>query len=273
MLLVSTLAVFVSAVSVENVQVDVLNPGEEGRIVVDIENVFNRDVEDVSLEINVAGLPFTTVGTSQLSVDEIRDGDDERFAFKIKSSNDIELGDYQIPYTLKYILSNNEVIRSGSFGVRVTADSEIEFGVETERAVMGEQGKIEFKIINKGFGDIKFTDVKIFPDGYSLISEQQVYVGNVDSDDFESVNFDVIFNSKNPKVKILVEYKDFENNLIRDNLEFPINIYSREKAVELGIIEENKTQLYIGIVVGILIIWYVFRKFGKRRRLKKSKNN
>ena len=52
------------------------------------------------------------------------------------------------------------------------------------------------KIINSGFGDIKFVNVQIFPDGFILLGSANDYIGNVDSDDFESATFDVIFNDE-----------------------------------------------------------------------------
>jgi hypothetical protein len=272
-IVISLLANLSSAVSVQNVDVDTLKPGAQGRIIVDVENVFSKDVKDVTITIKLEGLPFTTIGSSQYSVDEIRRNKDENFAFGIKAANNIELGDYQIPYILSYTLDNDDFEKIGSIGVRVTSDAEIVFSVDTETPVIGKQGEIKIKIVNKGFGNIKFTNVKIFPNGFDLLSEKEIYIGNVDSDDFETASFDVIFTKLNSKVNALIEYTNFENELIRKNLDINMKIYTIEEAEELGIIQKSNVKIYVVGLIFIFLILIIYRKIRKRRRLKRSKGD
>ena len=77
--------------------------------------------------------------------------------------------------------------KKGSFGVEVSAKTELSYSVESEMNVIGEQGRIALKIINSGLGDIRFVNVKLgTASGYDLLSPSQVYVGTVNSDDFET---------------------------------------------------------------------------------------
>jgi len=261
-----------SAVIVKSVKTDTFSPGKDGIIRIEVENILEDDVKDVSLRLDFTGLPFTPVGSSEEGTDELGDGKEEDFTFRIKAANDITPGDYQIPYILRFREQGETQTteRFGSIGVTVTAITELSFSVSGETPVVGREGKITLKIINKGFSDAKFVLVKVFPEGYTLLSESQVYIGSVDSDDFETATFDVIFNKEDAKIIAIVEYKDFNNKKVIENINFPLNVYSEERAIELRIIKKNNTPLYITVVVTLILFWILWRTIRKRIRIKKS---
>ena len=104
---------------------------------------------------------------------------------------------------------------------------------------MGRQSKINLKIVNKGLADARFVSVNLNPSGFTLLSEKEVYIGTVDSDDFETATFEVIFTSEKPKLTATVEYTDFDNSKKLDEVNLPTKVYTQEKAIELGIIQRN----------------------------------
>ncbi len=261
----------VQAVSIESVNVDILRPGETGKIIVDIENNFEDTAKNVVFEIDVSGTPFNVVGSSSFGVNKIEEDDDERFAFGIRVSPTAEPGEYQIPYKLSYMIDNEKFSRENAIGVKIVTESIVEFGANAENAVVGERGTVEIKIINKGLGDLRFASVKIFPKGFTLVSDQEVYIGDVDSDDFEVASFDVLFAKQNVDAKVIIEYRDSENILVRENVELPLTVYNRENAFELGIIKKNNSILYVSIAVLIIVLWIVIRAIQKRRRLRNSR--
>lgn len=258
-----------SAVTVQTVSGDSLIPGGEGLIRMEVENILNRDVEDVSIRLIFDDLPLTPIGSSEEGVDELEDGEEETFGFRIRADNDIVPGNYRVPYILRYD-DNGVKEREGSIGVRVTGNIDLAFSTTTETPVIGQEGTINLKITNKGFADARFVSVRIFPEGFTTTSESDVYVGNVDSDDFETVSFDVIFNNRNARVVGIVEYRNFENKLVTRNIDMPLEVYTNEEALELGIIERSNTVLYVSIVIVLLVLWFVWRAVRKRRRKKRS---
>jgi len=263
-----------SALSVKTSSADTLEPGKEGTIILEVENTFSSDIEDVSLSINTAGLPFTPVGSSQKSIDKIDSDDEEDFRFDIKATNDITPGDYQIPYTLTYYLSNNtQRTSTGTIGISVVAQPDISFSVETENPIVGQKGKITLKIVNAGFSDARFVSVEAFPEGYTLLSESSVYIGSVDSDDFETASFDVVFDNLNADFSANVEYTDFNNKKVTKLVNLPVKVYTQEKAVELGLIKKSNAGTYVLVIVVIIVIWLVWRFISRRRRMKKSMQN
>ena len=262
-----------SAVTVDFVETTPLAPGEEGTLRIGIENNLNDLAEDISISLDFRDAPFIPVGTSEFSVQELEEDDNEDFLFRIKASSNIIPGDYEIPYTLTYTVNDERQEREGTIGIRVIANPELSFSVEIETPVQKRQSEISLKIINRGFSEARFLKVRILPEGFTLLSDDEVYVGEVDSDDFEIATFDAIFNTENPKLIAIVEYRDFENNEVRKNVNLPLTIYSEEKAIELGIIQKSNTLSYIIGAVVLIILFFVWRSFKKRRRMKRSRQN
>jgi len=266
----------VSALNVDSGYITIFS-GEEGSVTLEVENTLNEDLDDVSVKLNLENLPFTSVGSSE-KTEDIDYDEDEKFTFRLRASTEIIPGDYNIPYVISYEYEGDDKEESGTFGLRVSSETELDFSVESkgdniETPIVGSKGQISFKIINQGLGEIKFVSVQIFPSGYELTSSDKVYIGNVDSDDSDFATFDVIFKNKAPTLSAKVTYKDFDNEDQTETISFPVNVYTREQALELGLIQKSNTKLYTGIVIGVLVIWFVWRKIKKRRKNKKRGMN
>jgi hypothetical protein len=259
----------VSAVVLNSAESTDIFPGEVSRIIIEVENVFADDVTDLTISLNLVGLPFTPIGSSEDSIDELEEDEDEDFVFQIKAANDITPGDFQIPYTLKYDREGVERVRMGTIGVRVVSNTELSYSVDSENNIVGKQGKISLKIVNSGFGDVRFVSVKLIPESYTLLSDGVDYIGTIDSDDFETATFDVIFKGKNTRLIALVEYKDFDNRKIIDNVNLLVTVYTTEEAIELGIIKKSNAPLISGFVVTIILVWILWRVIKKRSRAKR----
>jgi len=84
-------------------------------------------------------------------------------------------------------------------------------------------------------------------------------------------SFEVIFKNSEPKLNARVDYKNFDNEDKSEIINLPVKVYTSEEALELGLISKSKAGLYIGIVFGLLIIWFIYRKIKKRRRNNKNR--
>lgn len=262
-----------SALTITSVNADSLIPGGDGEIRIEVDNNLGSAVTDVSLVLNLDKVQFVSVGSSEDSINKISKDDSEVFFFKVKAANDIKPGDYQIPYTIFYTQDNAEKQKLGSIGISVDGKTDLDLSVDLENPVVGQTGKISLKIINRGFGDAKFVSVTAFPDSYTLLSDEKVYIGTISSDDFETASFDVIFKKEISTFSALLVYKDFNNKEITQTINLPITVYSQQKAIELGIIKKSNFMLYISVVVFITLAWFLWRMFRKNRRFKKSESN
>ena len=260
----------VSAVIVNSVEQGTLYPGESSQISLEVKNTLDQDVDDVSMVLNLGTTQFTSVGGSEDSEDEIEEDEEETFNFELKAPSNLAPGDYNIPYTITYTFEDNESTKSGSFGLTVSARTELEFVVESEENIVGETGKVSLKIVNKGLGDIGFVSVKfISASGFEILSTKEEYIGTVRSDDFETATVDALFKKTLSQITAIVTYKDFENKAHSKTVILPVDVYSREKALEIGLIKKSNTMVYVIAVVLIFAIWIIYRKIKKARRKKK----
>jgi hypothetical protein len=259
-----------SAVIINSVNVPSLEPGQEGQIRIEVENILNDDVENVVLSLSFVDLPFIPIGTSTQSIDEIQEDDEESFVFTVKAASDATPGDYEIPYNLEYEVNNELRARTGTIGVKVRANPDLDFTINVGNPVLNKKGKVSLKIINKGFSDARFVSVKVLAEDFTLLSDDEVYIGSVDSDDFETVNFDVIFKKTNAEFRAILEYKDFDNKKVIETIELPFTVYTEKRAIELGIIQPDKTLYYVVSVIVLIVLFIIWRSIKKRRRLKRS---
>lgn len=260
----------VSAVVVNSVYAETFSPGQEATIRIEIENILNDDVTDLTLKLNFNNLPFIPIGTSEQTLDELRDDDSEDFLYTVKASPTITPGDYQIPYTYSYEYNNEVKTNSGVIGIKVVANPILSYSVDTENAIVGQQGSITLKVVNKGFSGAKFVSVRILPEKYTLLSENEVYIGEIDSDDFQTAKFDVIFNDRDTKFSAILEYIDFDNKKVIENLNLPLRVYTPERAQELGLTQKSNSGYIFMAVITLILLIILWRILKKRKRLNRS---
>lgn len=258
---------FVSGLVVDSVSMNKLYPGQTSSLTISVKNNLEDDVEDISFVLGLDDTSFTTSGGSEDSEDEIREGRTRSFNFILKASSDTKPGNYNIPYRIVYTdWDNNKTTKIGSFGVTVSAKTELSYGIELDNNVVDEKGKLSIKIINSGLGDIGFVFVKIISvNGLEILSMNEEYIGTVNSDDFELATFDVLFKKTSASLTAQITYKDFENNEETKIVSLPVKVYSREKALELGLIKKDNKWIY-GVISGVVIVWFIYRRIKKKRK-------
>ncbi|HJZ19252.1 MAG TPA: hypothetical protein VJ208_04050 [Candidatus Nanoarchaeia archaeon] len=264
--LVLTLS-FVSAVIVNSDYATVF-PGEEGKVAIEAKNNENFDIEDVSLALDLSNLPFTAVGSSERDFEDIDESDDDSVTFTVKASTGIVPGDYEIPYAIKYTNAENSsetFQKTGTFGIRVSAKTDLDFSVETnDNAIVGDEGRITVEIINRGLGEVKSVSVQIIPNGFELLSKNKIFVGTIDSDDSDTATFDVIYKAPNPAFSVKIIYKDFDNREQTEDVNLAARVYTKDEALNLGLIQKQSYTIYI--VISVLILGFIIYRIRKRRK-------
>lgn len=261
-----------SAMVVDSVTTDKIYPGQTGEVRMTIENTLSDDAEDVSVSLNLANTDFSTEGSSEKSVDKIDTDDEENFKFILKAASNTKPGSYNIPYTITYYTEGFNgtlvpFVKTGTFGVTVIAQTELQYDALTENNIIGQKGKASVKITNKGLGDLGFVSVKVLSqNGMELVGTNNEYIGTIRSDDSETANFDVVYKAENAQLTVEVTYKDSENNEKTETVILPIKVYTQEKALELGIIQKSNTLLYVGIIILLLVIYIIYRRVKKAKK-------
>ncbi|MBM3233006.1 hypothetical protein FJZ18_02465 [Candidatus Pacearchaeota archaeon] len=268
LLMILLVSPLMSALQVSDITAPTIQPGQEGTITIILENEGSKAVEDISVSLDFTGLPFIPIGGSEASVNKLNEDREKVLSFKIRASPDSEPGDYKVPYTIN---GKNITQKKGTIGLSITGNSVLSFNTQIEKPVVGERSKVTLRIVNSGLTDARFVSLRAIPERMTILSESQIYVGTINSDDFESVSFDTLFFGERPSLTVVLTYKDFNNKDLSMTENVPLTIYSRERALEFGIIKkDNSVQVIFGLIV-LIAIWIIWRAIRKRQRLRKSK--
>ncbi len=218
-------------------------------------------------------MPLAPIGTSSTQkIPYLKAGDSGVFEYKILPYADAESRIYKVPAVLSYYdetgtkMQKNDVI-----AIIVGAEPDLQVTIDkTAVYKKGQTGDITFRISNKGVSDIKFMTAKIMDDTVlKVIGPNSVYIGGVDSDDFELVTFKINVKQGKDVVKIpiLLEYKDANNDEYTEKIYVNLPLYSSREVRKYGLV---KGTLWSTVIVLFIIIgagyWY-----WKKRKAKKKK--
>ena len=268
-LLLSLLVFFVtlqaSALSIHSVNVQDILPGEETELRIIVENNLDKDASEVSLSLQMQNLPFSIIGSSDLTLEEIEEGEKEDFVFRIRAASTAEPGDYLIPFSLSH--KDSSKAKTGAIGLRIKGTVVLDLNIETEIPIIMEKDKLSLKIINKGFSDARYVSIKVIPIGFNILSEKNVFIGDIRANDFEVATFDVIYSSISPKFLVTLEYLDFSNTKNIKTIEESLRVYDPEEAIKAGLVEKNKFPIYV------ILAFILLRVIRKRNKIKKKMNS
>lgn len=258
----------VSSISVNNVRIDEVEPGNEGIIKIELSNDGAIDVKDVSLNLNFLN-NVIPIGSSEGFIDKIKENDEEEFAFRFKVSSNAIPGTYTIPYELSYLENNILKKQKGDLGIIISGQPKIEISIEPQNPVIGKTGTLQMKVINMGLVDAKFVFVSIEGQGLTFLSNKKEYIGTIDSDNFETASFEVVYNNKKPVVNIEINYNDFDNKERKINYSTYLIAYTEKEAIEREILEKNNLPIYFGVTFLVIVIWFIIKNIRKRQKSKK----
>jgi hypothetical protein len=131
-------------------------------------------------------------------------------------------------------------------------------------------GDVTITFVNNNVADIKFLTVELQEsEDYDIVSTSRMYIGDLDSDDFESVDFTLKLLSEKDYIALplKIQYKDALNNDYSESVSVDLRVRSAE---ELGK-KSNNTWIIVVIAVAILVVIYlIFKSFRKRKEYAKD---
>jgi len=254
-----------SGISIRSVKVEGLTPGKEGFIEINVENPSDSTISDLSLELNLAkeNLPFAPSGSSATkTIRFIESNQISTFKFNLMTFSNAEIKAYQIPIKLSFYDTNNNLVQKEDIiGVLVSADTDLRFFIDSsELYEESKMGLVTLNVVNRGLIGVKLFDAYLKDtEDYEVISNNQVYVGRIDSDDFERADFTIKRKTNTNPINFEFEfqYKDANNNLVKEEATIVSQIYPAPK--------NGKGTIWIILIVVAIIGFIIYKKVKKRR--------
>lgn len=263
-----TSALLINSVSMEP---EKIAPGEKSTVIISLKNNGENDLTDVSTSLDLANLPLAPYGSgSEVTISELNSDKTKDAEFKIIAFSDAKSGIFKIPVKIEY--KEDDIVKTKQLVISIMINSEpiIEVNYDDGLLLKGKNNKVSIKVINKGLGDIKFLELEAGSStAYSIISQNKVYIGDVDSNDFQTAEFNVFFNQnslKNINFPVTVKYKDITNKEYQKSYDIQLKVYTKEQAQTLGLISKDNTSYIVIIVIVLIIVFFIYRVIRKRRR-------
>lgn len=270
--------------NVEDVSVNPLEVSPGGIFTLDIKlrNMADSAIKDLRAELELtrrdvlttsssySELPFTPIGsTNLLMAKKINPLEQKIFSFELRVDPDTEPKVYRIPLTLSYSDDlGNETIEESMVAVVVSMDPEVIINLDDKSVYQANsKGDVSIGVYNTGVSSVKFASLELKESqDYEILSNPVIYLGNIDSDDYETADFNIYSNKEDPKLSFELNYKDEFNKEYTKSGDLIVNTYSREDAKKYGFVQ-GKNNSWIFLVVLVLIIggWFWFKKHKKKK--------
>jgi hypothetical protein len=246
-------------------------PGSIGSVKIELENLADSYLTDIKVELDLSSndiyfAPYNSA--SQKNIYQLATGEKKELSFDILAFPDAEAQVYKIPIDITYYDNmGTEYTLSDVIGVIVNSEPDVKVTVDSTDILKDKMvGSVTLKIVNKGFNNIKFLNLKITPtDKFDILSASpEEYVGNLDSDDYETVEFTfLIKDSEEIDIPLKIEYYDPNNNFYEENLVVRLKIHSSQDFGENG---NGNTKWIIALVIIAMTVFFYIRK--KRKKTK-----
>ncbi len=283
---VQTLDANLGIVSVDTNPETVL-PGTGFDLTIKVKNLADSTLRDVSIKLDtlldsISGgssattkseildaVPFAPVkSATEKRIRNIEPGDEVIFSYSLIAYPDAAAKVYKIPLQVSYADGlGNSYSKNDVVGILVSAEPDLSVVLEEsgiDRAAS--EGVIVVSFINKGLTDVKFVDVILRESSaYDIRSAREVYIGNIDSDDYETADYALyVYETNATSVPLLLEY---------DYMDANNNPYSGEKTLELRLCREGDPgcangrgsgwtafAVLIAVAAAAFLIWRMLRK-------------
>jgi hypothetical protein len=258
----------------------VVEPGSGTKLTILLKNYATSLLKDVKVVLDLGKngdetIPFSPVGsTNEKVISYLEAQASKPVEFELLVDPDAVSKTYRIPVSLKYYDSLNRNFSKSNF-VTVVVGGEPDVSIYADSSTVYKAksaGEMTVKIVNKGLPDMKFVNVRLANSSkYRIISPAEVYIGNIDSDDYETADFKLYVEKTSDKKLILpltVAYKDANNKNYKNIVNLELPLYTSSEAKRLGLSEGNGKAGWLALIVLAVAGFFGYRYWKRRRKAK-----
>jgi hypothetical protein len=279
----------IAVVSV-NTTPESISPGEQGTVKITIRNMALSTMKDVTMKLDMTfssfltrttltaadsvtafnALPFAPIGSSsEQKIYTLGPGEEKTFTYNLIAFPSAVSQVYKVPIVINYYDElNTQYTKNDIIGIVVGAKPDISVLVDSTDITAGaKSGKVSIKFVNKGVTGIKFLDVKLDSgNDFDVTSASEVYIGTVDSDDYETADYSLFLksaatNQKTISLPVHAQFRDANNNLYNENYDLQFRVISSQEA-------GKSSGAGFGTIVVILVVVGIAFFFWRRSKKK-----
>ena len=256
---------------------ETIYPGGKGTIDIYLSNPADVRLRDISVSLSTQStlgsttsqLPFAPLGGSlEQRIVSLRPREEAKVSFDIITEPGATSDLYRIPVTITFSdESGNTYTLSDQVGLIIQAEPKLEIYLDAIEVYADQpQGDITFKYVNNGLAKVKLLTTEIMPsEDFELVSHSStVYVGNIDSDDYETVTYTIKAKKTDSiNIPVSIHYLDAFNNPHDIEVTLPVNLITKKEA---GLGNGGISPILIIVIIAIIafVVWRIVKRRKKR---------
>ena len=269
--------VVVSVTKIETEPLEI-EPGKEALVKIHVKNQASSSVRDLALKIDLSSpsipLAFVKSGSEQ-RLQYLSAGEEKILEFNVTVAPDAASKLYKTALLLSYVdEAGNKYSREDSIAFLVNSKPELSVELESSEIIRaGQTGKIVIKIANKGLSDAKFLSTTLLPSpGFQTLSAANVYVGGLDSDDYQTIQYSLYVPpnaGSQVKLPLEVSFKDANNRQYKEKLELSLRLYSEEEITRMDLEKKSGLNLILIAIIALVtlyVLWRLFKWLSRKKR-------
>ncbi len=246
-------------------------PGEETELTLTIKNSANVVFRELKLKLDLettttTDLPFVPMNSaSEKQVSLLKPGELTKVSFNLATYPTSTPGYYKVPLLISFYddegnLQEQETI----IGVVISASPELKIVSEHIDEIVNPGELIRIKSINKGINDLKFLDIEVqASEDYKIVSQSESYIGDLDSDDYRTTDFQIDSKKNQYELIIKATFKDENNEEYQQTFNVPVKILEHKN---------GKSGISFGTIFFLIVIaglgYYIYKiKNPKKKKL------
>lgn len=246
-------------------------PGKSVAVLVKVKNLASYGLKDISLKLDLSDalLPFAPKDSAtEQKIISLDDGQSKEVAFNLVSLATAESKIYKLPLKITYYDEfAREYSMSDLVGIELGENPKLSLSIEKNELILGRPSVLTVKVVNPGLAGVKFLNLEASNSKSAvLVEKNSFYLGNLDSDDFETVELKIFPKASKITLPLILKYKSADNHEQVQEINLPVKAYNLKEAKKLGLIKSSSFWMW-GIVIVILagIVWFIRRMRKKKR--------
>ncbi|MFC1728643.1 COG1361 S-layer family protein [Nanoarchaeota archaeon] len=263
-------------IAVNEVKIDRIAQGVASPVEISLENLADSTLTNINVKLDLTGTdtPFVPIdSTAEKKLANIEPGVARSVTFNLMALPDADSGVYKVPIEITATDgTGRNYTKSSIIGLIIGSDPELSITVDSSMVYdTGETGDVVLKFVNKGLNDVKLMSVTLDESSdYDIISKKEVYIGNIDSDDYETAEFRLKVRKAKKGVttlKLKLNYLDANNKQYQENVDVALRIISAKK---LGLNEGSAASRLVGFILVVVIGYFVYKRWEKKKKKKQA---
>ncbi len=257
----------VSATTIPKVAV----PGENLELTLKVKSLTYAEIRDVKLSLDLVDTTTTTYyfapigSTNEQIIETIGPNQEKEVVFTLATSPDTPIDVEKIPITMTYLdEEGNSYSKSYLIGIKIYEEPTYTLALEDKTVYKEHQkGKVTFSIANIGKASLNYLGMELIeqPLYYKILSTKKNYIGNLDSDDFDTAEFEIYSEDSEANklpLKIILTYKDDYGKYFEEEHEIDVALYDKKDAIKYGLETPAGTSMIVnGILLIIITVFWV----------------